>query len=425
MAVGDDHPPATQAGLVPLDLSRSEVQAAQPPLADAVQVSLVEHRRREVVLHRLLVPHRLRVALLLQTEDGPAGPVVGGDEDVAVGIQRRRDVDEGAGLPGEAPQSVAVRRRHTNRTRTREEDDLASAADLGPDRATLADRVVQRLPDDAAVLLVQGGDRLALGSAGLDIDAFAHDEGAAAVAVPGAVAFGELEKVLLPDLLPRFRLQAQQDPCRAQGVDAAGVNRWRRARAGPRGRHASAREGLVRGVVAGVAVAPDILAGGGIEADDDLLVLLLGLREHEAIGHGQRREAAGQRGLPQLPGTLLGPFLEQALLPRDAVQARPAPARPVLGPRARPWTRRDECQRGTSKPDSSAKPEGHGLSPAEDDLGEGDGASLLGAPARSNCGGGNAQRSDYLSKKSRDISGPRPGSKRKSKECSNLRSLSR
>src|SRR5262249_59849320 len=136
------------------------------------------------------------------------------------------------------------------------------------------------------------------GPAGLHGTATAQEGGAAAVAVPGAVAPGELEEALLPAPLPRFRLQAQQAPRRAQGVDAAAVNRRRRARAGPRGRHASPREGLVRGVVAVVAVAPEVLAGGGVEADDDLLVLLLGLREHPAVGHGQRREAAGQRGLP-------------------------------------------------------------------------------------------------------------------------------
>src|SRR5262249_33464160 len=150
-------------------------------------------------------------------------------------------------------------------------------------------------------------ERLALRPARLDVDAIAHDQGAAAVAVRGAVAAGELEEVLLPDLLPRLRLQAQQGPGRAQGVDAVAVHRRRRARAGPRGRHASPREALVGGVVAVVAVAPDVLAGGGVEADDDLLVLLLGLREDPAVGHGHRGEAAGQRGLPQLPGAVLGP----------------------------------------------------------------------------------------------------------------------
>src|SRR5262249_53804745 len=155
-----------------------------------------------------------------------------------------------------------------------------------------------------------------------------------------------------------------------QGVDAAAVNRRRRARAGPRRRHASPREGLVRGVVAVVAMAPDVLAGGGVEADDDLLVLLLGLGEHAATDHGHGREAAGQRGLPQLPGALPGPFLEQACLPRDTVQARPAPPWPVLGPR-RGRSRREEGQRGTSKPDSSAKGERHGLSPVQDGPGEG------------------------------------------------------
>src|SRR5262249_39968098 len=215
-------------------------------------------------------------------------------------------------------------------------------------------------------LLVQGGDRLAPGPAGLHVNAIAHDEGAAAVAVPGAVGSSEREEVLLPDLLPRFRLQAQQGPRCAQGVYAVAVNRRRRARAGPGGRHASPCEGLVRGVVAVVAIAPDILAGGGVEVDDDLLVLLLGLREHAATDHGHGREAAGQRGLPQLSRALLGPFLEQACLPRDTVQARPAPPWPVLGPRARPGTRREECQRGTSKPDSSAKPDPPALSPPHD-----------------------------------------------------------
>src|SRR5262249_53296356 len=65
------------------------------------------------------------------------------------------------------------------------------------------------------------------------------------------------------------------------------------------------------------------------------------------------------------------PFREQACPPRDTVQARPAPPWPVLGPRARPGTRREGCQRGTSKPDSSAKRERHDCSPAQDGPGEG------------------------------------------------------
>jgi hypothetical protein len=116
----------------------------------------------------------------------------------------------------------------------------------------------------------------------------------------------------------------------------------------------------VRGVVAVVALAPDVLAGGGVEAGDDLLALLLGLREHAGTDHGHGREATGQRGLPQLPGALLGPFLEQAGLPRDTVQARPAPPWPVLGPRARPGTGREECQRGASKPASSTARDAYG-----------------------------------------------------------------
>src|ERR1700730_2173003 len=107
-----------------------------------------------------------------------------------------------------------------------------------------------------------------------------------------AVAFGNFEKVLLPNFLSGLRLQAMQYAGGAQGVDALTVNDWRGPRPGSRAWHAAPGKGRVRGVVTIIAITPALLPGRRLQADYYLLVLFLGLSEEPAIGHDDRGEGA-------------------------------------------------------------------------------------------------------------------------------------
>src|SRR5437016_5440161 len=92
-------------------------------------------------------------------------------------------------------------------------------------------------------------------------------------------SLGNFEKVLLPNLLSRLRLQTMQHAGGAQGVDAVTLNDWRGPRPGSRAWHAAAGKGRVRGVVTIIAVTPALLPGRRLQADYNLLVLFLGLSE--------------------------------------------------------------------------------------------------------------------------------------------------
>src|SRR5262249_58105698 len=116
----------------------------------------------------------------------------------------------------------------------------------------------------------------------------------ATVPMRRTIAAGNLEQILLPGLSARLRFQTEQGPGGAQGVDPAAIHHRSRPWSGPGSRHAAARESRVSGVVTVVAKAPALLPRGRVQADDDLLLLILGLSEHLAVGHNDRREAAGQ-----------------------------------------------------------------------------------------------------------------------------------
>src|SRR5207249_4764222 len=163
-----------------------------------VKISLVKDGRREVIVHRQRLPNGLGLRLVGKTQDSPAGTVVRRDEYLAVRIDGRGNVQVKARAPRVAPQKLTVLRSDTDGCFTGEEDNLRLAFDVRPDRTALAKRLMQRLPDDAAVLLIQGGDRLTVGSSGLNKDLLAYYQRTITVAVGGAVAAGNFEKILTP-----------------------------------------------------------------------------------------------------------------------------------------------------------------------------------------------------------------------------------
>src|SRR5205807_4857397 len=122
----------------------------------------------------------------------------------------------------------------------------------------------------------------------------------------------------------------------------------------------------------GVFVLPDLLARGGVEADDallagdadalfrrDRLAVAAGVAEAvhdvDAVANdGGAAVAVAQRSAPEDLGTVLGELLDQAGLAPDAVAPRAEPLRPVVG-----------VQEGGHEQASRERQEqvGHGASP--------------------------------------------------------------
>src|SRR6266446_1156460 len=112
-----------------------------------------------MVLHRFFFPDRLRLFGARQPEYGTSDSVIGGDEHLAVRIDGRCYIEVILGLPRIAPHEPAVLGGDADGPRAREEDDLGGAAALDPDRAALADWIVQRLPNNCPVIFIQGRNR--------------------------------------------------------------------------------------------------------------------------------------------------------------------------------------------------------------------------------------------------------------------------
>src|SRR5262245_15737279 len=163
-----------------------------------------------------------------------------------------------------APEWLAVRGRDADSPLAGEINKLRRPFELDSDRRGPADAVVERLPEDAAVVLIERGDRLALASAGMHVKHVADDERRIAVAVLGAGTLSELEQVALPDELGRGGVETLQQTGVAGGIDAVAIHCRRGL--GP-GQEALVERGEF-GVVAGITVFAELVAGEGVEADD-------------------------------------------------------------------------------------------------------------------------------------------------------------
>src|SRR5437868_4818344 len=124
-----------------------------------------------MVLHCQGFPERLGLCFVGEVEDGSSGPVVGGDENFPVRVDRGSDVEIEPGGPGIAPEQFAVLGSYADCPLACEKDDLRNTFHLSPDRTALTQRIVQGLPNNAAILLVQGGDRFLIRSAELEVNA--------------------------------------------------------------------------------------------------------------------------------------------------------------------------------------------------------------------------------------------------------------
>src|SRR5271169_6106615 len=106
-------------------------------------------------------------------------------------MDRRGDIKVILRFPRIAPEQSAVLWSDTHRSRTCEENDLGRGAAFEPHRTALANRVVQSLPDDRAVLLVQSGNRLSFRSTGMHVNAIADHKWATTETVLRAIAIGD------------------------------------------------------------------------------------------------------------------------------------------------------------------------------------------------------------------------------------------
>src|SRR2546430_985342 len=80
---------------------------------------------------------------------------------------------------------VTILGRDTDGPLAGKEDHLRDVLDHGPNRTALADRIVEGLPDDPAILLIQCGKALSRQTARLDEDTILLDQRRATVTVRG------------------------------------------------------------------------------------------------------------------------------------------------------------------------------------------------------------------------------------------------
>src|SRR5262249_51938284 len=144
-----------------------------------------------------------------------------------------------------------------------------------------------------------------------------------------------LDEVLRPDRFPGLRLQAPEVTHRSERVDLVADD----GRRGPRAERVA--DLLVRAVVL---VFPNLLAGVFVQAHDALLARrgrgpgrLFSDRAGDPVhtvdepaGHRRPAVTGPERRLPHLLRTVLGEFVEDALLAPDAIALWAEPLRPVV-----------------------------------------------------------------------------------------------
>src|SRR5262249_29864508 len=110
LAIGNNERPAPQSALVPLDLARRQVKAAQPLYAAAIQAALVKYGRRNVVLDGETFADRVRLVLVCNAEEGRSGRVIRRDNYLVFRADGCGDIEIEPGAPRVAPQQLAVLR---------------------------------------------------------------------------------------------------------------------------------------------------------------------------------------------------------------------------------------------------------------------------------------------------------------------------
>src|SRR5262249_31339008 len=157
-----------------------------------------------------------------QLQQGTAGPVVRGEEDIIPGHEWRGNVGIVWGRPIVVPQEGAIGGTQADHPPGGETDDLPLSGRRDSHGRTVAGRVAQGGPLLLSRLAVEGDDR-SLHAAGLDDDEVALDERGTGDAPSGRMGLELLQKVVAPKEL---RLAARRGPLKAEentrGAD--GVN---------------------------------------------------------------------------------------------------------------------------------------------------------------------------------------------------------
>jgi hypothetical protein len=204
-----------------------------------------------------------------------------------------------------------------------EEHDLALAVDLDGDRRGVGRRIVEARPDGPAGVLVERHEAVAVLAAGIENHPAAVDQRRQGVAVERRLGAHLRHEVTRPQRLAAAEVEAVDGAVRRAGVDPSAVD-------GGGGAGAVIVAEAVLPVLADRRP-PALLAGGGVEARQDLVLAVAELGADVAVGDDDAREADADLGPPDLRRSAWRPCVEQAGLGRDAVLVWAAPARPRVG----------------------------------------------------------------------------------------------
>ncbi len=296
----------------------------------------MEDRRVEQVAHRLGAPDGLGGEPLAAADDPEDGR--SGHRAVAVRDEHpvRRDEDRvrhvggdpgrrAAGLPGVLPQQPAVLGSEGKQAAGAEEDDLPHAVDGDRQRRGVGRRVRLRGPDELPGRLVEGEEGAAVRAAGLDEELVAldHRRGGVAVLGDGPAVLGR--EIVAPDRPSVPGGDGVEAPPGTHGIDHSAVDgRCRSGAVAPRAGEAGTDP-----------MAPQLLAGGGVEADQELAVAFVPERVETPLGDGDARETLAHRDPPEDPRVAGPPGLEESALVRHGVPMGPAPLWPIGASRGR------------------------------------------------------------------------------------------
>ena len=201
------------------------------------------------------------------------------------------------------------------------------------------------LPDFLAGHFVEG-DHVAAFAARESDQLFAVDQRVGGVAPECRFRFVNVLEFLRPNHFAIFGVECGQIPFGTERVYGIPVHGRGRPRAGR----------IADGVLHGIFVLPNLLAGLRIQAEDALgttrrfalEVALVGVafffhvirHVHAFTDNGGAGVATRKWDAPKLLRPPLGELLEDALFPPDVVALRPHPLRPIVGPQSR---RCQEC----------------------------------------------------------------------------------
>ncbi len=274
-----------------------------------------------VLLDLLGLEARLGVAGDLH--EAATGPVAGGDEDVILGDDRRRD-DGRSALPLVGPQHLAVLGVHTGQRVRGQLDQLVDAADVRRNDGRVGGLIgpVLGAPGRLAGLFVEGGHRAFLAAGGANDQSAVH-QWRFAVAPAGHHLAAEIAlESLFPDLLAAVRLDADKVAAAADAENQIAVHRRAAARAVAAVQSDPRPDG--RGPLLGLRIHIQSI---------DIVVLFVGAHAVER-GPDDRGGGIADAGVPEGPQELravLGPGLEQPGFFRHVVPVGAAPLRPVGG----------------------------------------------------------------------------------------------